>query len=100
MADKIVESVVGKYQQRSEVGQKKYGVGLERDDLNFIQWLTHLQEELMDATLYLEKLKTELEQSPSFPEGHIITKESWDNAEKVTLNGFIYVKFTDLKIYK
>lgn len=100
MADKIVESVLKKYQQRSEVGQKKYGVTLERDDLNFIQWLTHLQEELMDATLYVEKLKTELEQSPSFPEGHIITKESWDNAEKVTLNGFVYVKFTDLKIYK
>lgn len=100
MADKIVESVLEKYQQRSEVGQKKYGVTLERDDLNFIQWLTHLQEELMDATLYVEKLKTELEQSPSFPEGHIITKESWDNAEKVTLNGFVYVKFTDLKIYK
>lgn len=100
MADKIVESVLEKYQQRSEVGQKKYGVTLERDDLNFIQWLTHLQEELMDATLYVEKLKTELEQSLSFPEGHIITKESWDNAEKVTLNGFVYVKFTDLKIYK
>lgn len=100
MADKIVESVLEKYQQRSEVGQKKYGVTLERNDLNFIQWLAHLQEELMDATLYVEKLKTELEQSPSFPEGHIITKESWDNAEKVTLNGFVYVKFTDLKIYK
>jgi len=100
MTDKIVESVVGKYQQRSEVGQKKYGVTLERDDLNFNQWLTHLQEELMDATLYVEKLKSELKDSPAFPEGHIITKESWDNADKVTLNGFVYVKFTDLNFYK
>lgn len=100
MSDKIVESVVSKYQQRSEVGKKKYGVTLERDDLNFNQWLTHLQEELMDATLYVEKLKLELKDSPAFPEGHIITKESWDNADKVTLNGFVYVKFTDLNFYK
>jgi hypothetical protein len=31
-----------------------------RDDLNLIEWLNHLQEELMDATLYIEKLKAEL----------------------------------------
>jgi hypothetical protein len=100
MEDKIVQSVVDKYQQRSAVGQEKYGVTLERDDLNFLQWLTHLQEELMDASLYIEKLKSELESSPTFPDGHIITKESWDNADKITLNGFVYVKFTDLKLYK
>ena len=100
MADKIVESVVDKYQQRSAVGQEKYGVTLERSDLNFAEWLTHLQEELMDASLYIEKLKSELESSPAFPDGHIITKESWDNADKITLNGFVYVKFTDLKLYK
>lgn len=100
MADKIVESVVDKYQQRSTVGQEKYGVTLERSDLNFAEWLTHLQEELMDASLYIEKLKSELESSPAFPDGHIITKESWDNADKITLNGFVYVKFTDLKLYK
>ena len=41
MEDKIVQSVVDKYQQRSAVGQEKYGVTLERDDLNFLQWLTH-----------------------------------------------------------
>lgn len=100
MKDKIVESVVDKYQQRSVVGQEKYGVTLERSDLNFAEWLTHLQEELMDASLYIEKLKSELESSPAFPDGHIITKESWDNADKITLNGFVYVKFTDLKLYK
>ena len=100
MADKIVESVVDKYQHRSTVGQEKYGVTLERSDLNFAEWLTHLQEEVMDASLYIEKLKSELESSPAFPDGHIITKESWDNADKITLNGFVYVKFTDLKLYK
>lgn len=100
MEDKIVNSVIDSYKQRSEFGFKKYGTTLERDDLNFLQWMQHLQEELMDATLYIEKLKSELTKNPNFPDGHIITKESWDNADKVTLNGFVYVKFTDLKLYK
>jgi hypothetical protein len=33
---------------------------LTRTDLNLIDWLTHLQEELMDATLYVERLKDEV----------------------------------------
>lgn len=57
--DKIVESVITKYKQRSEAGIKKYNTTLERNDLNTLQWLTHLQEELMDATLYIERLKQE-----------------------------------------
>ena len=58
--DKIVKSVIDKYQQRSDVGIKKYNNTMERDDLSLDEWLTHLQEELMDATLYIEKLKTEI----------------------------------------
>jgi hypothetical protein len=30
---------------------------MEREDLNFLDWLTHLQEELLDAAVYVEKLK-------------------------------------------
>ena len=55
--DSIVESVVQKFKQRSEIGIKKYGKTLDRNDLNFIEWVNHLQEELMDAILYAEKLK-------------------------------------------
>jgi hypothetical protein len=98
--DLIVKSVIEKYQERSEAGQEKYGTTLERNDLTLIQWLKHLQEELMDATLYLEKLKSELEQNPNFPQGHIITKESWDKADKISHEGFVYVKYTDLVVYK
>ena len=29
---------------------------MEREDLNMLEWLTHLQEELMDATVYVQKL--------------------------------------------
>lgn len=98
--DPIVTKVIKKFKQRSAVGVEKYGTTLERDDLTFIQWMQHLQEELMDAVLYVEKLKSELEQNPNFPEGHIITKESWDKADKITHEGFVYVKYTDLVVYK
>lgn len=57
--DKIVESVLSRFKERSEAGIKKYNTTLERNDLNTLQWLTHLQEELMDATLYIERLKQE-----------------------------------------
>ena len=58
--DKIVDAVVRKFLERSAVGQKKYGVTLERTDLKMLDWITHTQEELMDAILYLERLKHEV----------------------------------------
>jgi len=56
--DKYVQAVKEKFEQRSQTGIRKYNKTLERDDLNLVDWLTHLQEELMDATLYVEKLKS------------------------------------------
>lgn len=55
--DHIVQSVISKYLERSNTGQKKYGTTLEKNKLTLFEWLNHLQEELMDATLYIEKLK-------------------------------------------
>ena len=60
LKDTIVESVIEQFKQRSEVGINKYGVTLDRNDLTMLEWLKHLQEELMDATLYIEKLKSKL----------------------------------------
>jgi hypothetical protein len=57
MEDSIVKSVIESFKQRSEVGILKYGKTLDRNDLTFLQWVQHAQEELMDAILYLEKLK-------------------------------------------
>ena len=59
MDDKIVKAVIKNFEKRSIIGYLKYGTTLERNDLSFLQWINHLQEELMDATLYLEKLKDE-----------------------------------------
>jgi hypothetical protein len=56
MTDKIVQQVIDKFNQRSEIGIKKYGTTLEQN--NNDDFLTHLQEELMDAILYIEKLKS------------------------------------------
>lgn len=58
--DPIVLAVMAKYYERSKRGVEKYGTTLMRDDLNTLDWLNHLQDELMDATLYLERLKKEL----------------------------------------
>jgi hypothetical protein len=55
--DSVVQSVINKFKQRSEVGIKKYGTTMDRDDLTRDEWITHISEELMDALLYLEKLK-------------------------------------------
>ena len=55
--DPVVRRVVDKFVSRSDVGFAKYGVTLEQDSSNMFQWLNHLQEELMDAVLYLQKAK-------------------------------------------
>jgi hypothetical protein len=57
--DSIVESVINQFKERSKVGIEKYGVTLDRKDLNFLDWVNHAQQEAMDFILYLEKLKHE-----------------------------------------
>lgn len=59
--DSIVFRIIQKFRERSEVGQKKYGTTLDRQDLELLDWITHLQEEMMDAILYAEKLKEDYE---------------------------------------
>ena len=55
--DPVVERVVDKFVSRSDVGFAKYGVTLKDDKSNMYAWINHLQEELMDAVLYMQKLK-------------------------------------------
>jgi hypothetical protein len=58
--DSCVTAVIEQFTQRAETGQRKYGTNLDRTDLNIQDWILHLQQELMDATLYLERLKKEV----------------------------------------
>jgi len=57
--DQIVLRVLARFNERSQVGIKKYNTTLERTDLSTLEWLTHAQEEAMDFVLYLERLKDE-----------------------------------------
>ncbi len=53
--DPIVEQVIEKFKARSALGIAKYGTTLAEN--NSDDFLTHLQEELMDAILYIQKLR-------------------------------------------
>jgi len=59
--DKIVQNVLRKMDERSLIGQKKYGATMMQEiegqekDLN--RFLVDVQEELMDALLYIEAAK-------------------------------------------
>ena len=55
--DGIVQNVKGLDEQSSQVGIKKYNTTLEDSTEGLEAFLIHLQQELMDATLYIEKLK-------------------------------------------
>ena len=56
----IEERVIAKIRSRADVSKAKYGVTMERDDLDLLAWLQHLQEELMDAAVYVERLMDEV----------------------------------------
>lgn len=55
----FAERVAMQVRDRAETGLRKYGVTCERTDIDFVGWVTHLQEELLDACVYLERLKAE-----------------------------------------
>ena len=54
--DSIVNSVVNRFKERSEVGIAKYGTTMDRMDLSTLEWMIHFREELMDGLLYLERV--------------------------------------------
>ena len=50
---------------RSIIGQQKYGTTLAENELPLVDWLNHLQEELMDAINYIERIKQEVKTKDS-----------------------------------
>ena len=56
---KIEDEVCEEIQARAERGLNKYGVTMERDDLDIHEWLQHLLEELLDAAVYVKRLQKE-----------------------------------------
>lgn len=60
MSDSNVEAVIHNYKIREAKGLTKYGITTDREDVDILGWLTHAQEEAMDLTIYLERLKKEV----------------------------------------
>tara|TARA_B100000927_G_scaffold289073_1_gene284961 strand:- start:163 stop:411 length:249 start_codon:yes stop_codon:yes gene_type:complete len=56
---KIEDEVCEEIQARAERGLNKYGVNMERGDLDIHEWLQHLLEELLDAAVYVKRLQKE-----------------------------------------
>lgn len=57
VVDPIVEEVKNIMDQRSQKGIKEYGTTLEDNPDGFYRWVNELQQELLDAALYLQKIK-------------------------------------------
>ena len=68
--DPIVKQVVDSFQERSKVGIEKYGTTLQENNTD--NFLEHLQQELMDATLYIQKLKSIKSSLDNFSESEIV----------------------------
>jgi hypothetical protein len=60
MPSKALMRAINRMCKRENVGIKKYGTTVDRNDLTTEDWLTHAQEEAMDLVLYLERLVMDL----------------------------------------
>ena len=62
--DPVVERVVDRFIERSDVGYKKYGTTLHEERTtkmkDLLKYLNDIQEELMDAVLYLQTAKEDI----------------------------------------
>ena len=84
--DENVFNVVCHYAERAQKGFKKYGTTTERTDIDLVGWLQHLQEELMDATVYIERIKHELKSKPNNGTGMQENTQAKSTNNSVSLN--------------
>ena len=61
--DSVIQAIIDKFISRGKVGLQKYGTTLDRNDLSLLDWINHAQEEHLDAILYLEKIKQEIQRN-------------------------------------
>ena len=70
--DPVVKNVVDKFVSRSNVGYDKYGRTLDDERSNGFKdlagYLNDIQEELMDAVLYIQTAREEIEDNYTYPE--------------------------------
>ena len=87
--DPVVKHVVTKFVSRSDIGYEKYGRTLDDERRgkfkNLAGYLNDIQEELMDAVLYIQAAREELadqEVRYQAPLAHNITTSGWDDEEE------------------
>ena len=70
--DPVVKHVVDKFVERSDVGYEKYGQTLHDERTSGVKdlaaYLNDIQEELMDAILYIQTAREELVDLPNYYE--------------------------------
>lgn len=91
--DQNVFNVVCQYAERAQKGFQKYGTTTERTDIDLVGWLQHLQEELMDATVYIERLKHESKQQSNNGAGMSENTQTTSTNKGVSLDE--YLEFTN-----
>lgn len=83
--DPVVARVLAKMAERSRVGQEKYGQTIqdeiETDIKNVTDYVIDVQEELMDAILYLEAVKATLPKAIKFVDEFMEKNNAAFNAE-------------------
>lgn len=86
--DPIVKQVTDKFKARSKVGIAKYGTTLEENNTD--DFLTHLEEEMMDSLLYIQKLKSQKDYSLQAKHNELI--QQFDKLKKEQLEYFSEVE--------
>ena len=87
--DPVVRNVVDKFVSRSNVGYDKYGRTLNHERIGTYKdlagYLNDIQEELMDAVLYIQAAREELEDrdKASLALAHSINESEWDDEEEI-----------------
>ena len=56
--DPLVQKVIDRIARRSNTGIKKYGNTMATSTKGYVEWINEVQEELGDAIVYLEKVKS------------------------------------------
>ena len=81
--DPVVMNVVDKFVERSDVGYEKYGRTLNDERIgkhkDLAGYLNDIQEELMDAILYIQTAREELANAYEAPRANVNWEEGYDD---------------------
>ena len=91
-SDPVVNQVIDKLAQRSDIGISKYGCTLADSRLNEMAWLVHLQDELMDGANCAQVLINKLKEKPELEENKELKRKNLEReiAKLLKSQGSLY----------